>query len=356
MMTVTKKYIPAFVATAILVFSSCSEKPKTPAVPPAAPPPQVDVIVASAENISNRIEVNGAVVANEYVELRPETAGRITFLEVPEGKYIAKGTVIARINDADLQAQLRKANNQLQLAQTTEERLKKLLDVKGVNQADYDVAVNDVNTQQSEINRLKALIDKTVVKAPFDGLVGLRRLSVGAYVTSADVITTIQQTTNLKVDFTLPENYSAYIKTGSSVDVAMNERDKHFTATVIASEPTVNAGTRSIVIRALLHGDKSVTAGSFVKVYVNAGSDKNRIMVPTNAIIPDAMNKKLVLVKNNLAVYTDVETGLRNADKIEITKGIATGDTIIVAGILFARPGKPVVIKSVRQDTVVSKN
>ncbi len=333
--------------TTLFFCASCSSKKPTPQLQVSLPP-VVDVIIAQTENISNIIEANGTIVAGEYVELHPETSGRIVYLDVPEGRYTEQGTVIARIYDLDLQAQLSKAKAQLDFSQKTEERLKKLLDVNGVNQADYDGAINDVTINKSEVNRLNALINMTVVKAPFSGLVGLRKLSVGAYVTTADAITTIQQVNKLKVDFTIPEIYSEIIKKGRTIEVQINADVKRHKAVIFATEPQINTSTRNLLVRALLQ-DGSASPGSFVKVYVDAGNDKNSIMIPANAIIPDAKSKKVVTVKNGKALFKEIETGTRLAGEVQVTKGISPGDTVVVTGVLFARPDKPVQIRTVKQ-------
>jgi len=332
----------------LLVIVSChSKEEKKP--PPQSPPPVVDVIIAQPQTISNSIEANGTVVANEFVELHPEATGRITYLNVPEGKYITKGTVIARINDADLVASLNKSRAALELAQNYVDRLKPLLSVQGVNQADYDVAVNTVINTQADIEYTQALIDKTVIRAPFDGVIGLRQVSIGAYVSNSDVIATMQQVNNLKIDFTLPEDNSSYVKTGSSVQVVLvsaNDTLKH-KATIIAVEPQANATTRNLKVRALLQDNAKANPGAFVKVYVSQGTAKQSILVPTNCIIPSDINKQLIVVKDGNAQFTDVTTGLRLQNNVEISKGLSAGDSVIVTGVLFAKDKKPVKVRKI---------
>ncbi|QEC70217.1 efflux RND transporter periplasmic adaptor subunit [Panacibacter ginsenosidivorans] len=337
-----------------LFFFSCKSKKQAPQTPPASPPVEVDVIVAAGENISNSIEVNGTVVANESAELRPEISGRLTYLNVPEGKPVQQGTVLARINSADLEAQISKSKVQLDLAQQTEERLRKLLDIHGVNQADYDAALNNVNSLKADINYTEALIDKTVIRAPFTGVIGLRQVSPGAYVTPANIIATIQQVNKLKIDFTLPEAYANAVQRGAYIDVLTDEATgKKEKALIIATEPQVDINTRNLKVRAVLESSNA-NPGSFVKVYVVTGKDRSSVMVPTNAIIPDAMNKKIGTVKNGKAKFVDVETGVRKQGTIEVTKGVQAGDTIIVSGVLFARPNLPVQIRAVKKiDEVV---
>ncbi|HLZ87709.1 MAG TPA: efflux RND transporter periplasmic adaptor subunit, partial [Puia sp.] len=259
-------------------------------------PALVDVLVAYARPISNEIEANGSVVANEYVELHPEISGRIVYLNVPEGAHVAKGTVIARINDADLQATLAKSKAQLDLYQKTEERERKLLDINGINQADYDLAVSNVSSTRADIDYTQAQLDKTIIRAPFDGVVGLRQVSPGAYVTPTNIIATVQQLDKTKVDFTIPEQYSSVVRKGSLVDVQIdataNVRRKGL---IVATEPQINLSSRNLKVRALLQ-DGVAHPGSFVKVFVNAGADKRAIMVPTNCIIPEDRNNQVILV------------------------------------------------------------
>ncbi len=309
----------------------------------------VDVIVASPEPIKNFIQVNGTVLANEYVELHPEISGRITYLNVPEGSYVPQGTVIARIFDEDLRAQLQKSKAQLELAEKTEERLRKLLDINGLNQADYDAAVNQVYSIRADIAYTQAQIDKSIIRAPFNGTVGLRQVSPGAYVSPSDIIATLQQTNKVKIDFTIPEEFSNLIKRGNSVDVLTDAaKQQHSKAVIIATEPQVNQSTRNLKVRAILENSNS-NPGAFVKVTVTDNTNKNAILVPSNSLIPGDKNSQLVLVKNGKAVFADVSTGTRLADNVEITSGVSAGDTVVVTGVLFARPNSPVKVRSVKK-------
>ena len=343
------RFRPLLSIILFLLIASCQSKdPKKE--PPKTPPPVVDVIVVQPQNVSNVIEANGTVVANEFVELHPEVNGRITYLNVPEGKYISRGTVIARINDADLVAQLGKSEAALVLAEDNERRLRQLLDVHGVNQVDYDAAANLVISTKADIQYTKALIDKTIIRAPFDGVVGLRQVSPGAFVGTSDVIATMQQVHNLKLDFTLPEDYSSYVSTGSTVQVLLNastDTVRH-SARIVAIEPQANTATRNLKVRALLQDNAKANPGAFVKVLIAQGATKQSILVPTNCIIPSDVTKQLIIVKNGAAQFTDVTTGVRLQSNIEITSGVSPGDSVVVTGVLFARDKKPVKVRSVK--------
>lgn len=346
-----KLHFLCFITISTVMVVACKDKKQEAATKDrqkTSGPAVVDVIVAAPQNISNIVEANGTVVANEYVELRPEVTGRLIYLNVPEGKFVTQGTVIARINDADLQAQIAKSKVQLDLAEKTVDRYKQLLAVNGINQSDYDVALNQLNGYKADISYYQALIDKTVIKAPFSGIVGLRQVSPGAYVSSSNIIATIQQLDKIKIDFTLPENYNSIIKKGGTVRVKVDENQQSdLKATIIAIEPQVTAATRNLKVRTILQNGKP-NPGAFVKVYINAATDKKAIMVPTNCIIPDDKNKQLVVVKNGHANFVNVETGDREANNVEITKGVSPGDSVVVTGVLFARPKSPVHVRSVK--------
>jgi membrane fusion protein (multidrug efflux system) len=333
----------------IFIFSySCGyKKAATNSVAPD-PPTIVDVLVAKPQTITDTVEANGTVVANEYAVLHPEVSGRITYLDVPEGKFIPKGTIIARINDADLEAQIAKSQVLLDLAQKTADRYAKLIEVNGINQSDYDAALNTVAGYKADIVYTQALIDKTIIRAPFDGVAGLRLVSPGAYVSPTDVIASMQNIEKLKIDFTIPQEYAGIIQKGNLVDV---ESDNGAVATVVqaeivAIEPQVNQSSHNIRVRAVLSEGK-LNPGTFVKVYVVKHSSNYGIMVPTNAIIPEDINNQLVLVKNGKARIVEVQTGLRQANNVEITKGINAGDTIVVTGVLFAKPDAALTVRNI---------
>jgi membrane fusion protein (multidrug efflux system) len=342
------KYILPLILITALVAISCKEK-KEASSSRASGPTVVDAIVATGQPISSTVEANGTVVAGEFVEVHPEINGRLTYLNIPEGKNIAKGTIIARINDADLRAQMNKLKVQLDLAKTTEQRYGKLLHINGINQADYDVALNQVNSLKADIDVLQAQLDKTVVRAPFNGIIGLRQTSPGAYVTPGTILATIQQISKLKVDFTVPEEYGNIIRKGDYVDVEVNaSTHRRQKALIVATEPQANTTTRNVLVRALLEKGTAIP-GAFVKVYIKAGTDKNSVLVPASAIIPEDKDKTLVTVVQGKAKFVKVETGVRQENNVEITSGIQTGDTIVVSGVLFARPNAPLKVRSVKR-------
>jgi membrane fusion protein, multidrug efflux system len=334
----------------IILFASCKSKADDKGKGKGNAPVIVDVLIAAPQPVNNIIEVNGTVVANEFTEIRPEVSGRLTQLTIPEGSMVAQGTVLAKINSADLAAQAAKSKVQLDLAQKTVDRYKQLLDVSGINQSDYDAAINQVNSLKADIAYTQTLIDKTVIRAPFSGVLGLRQVSPGAYVSPSTVLATLQQTSQVKIDFTLPEMYGSIIKKGLIVEVETDAlSEQRGRAMVVATEPGANTDTRNLKVRAVLQGAKA-NPGSFVKVFIDEGKTRQSVKVPANAIIPDDKNNQLVLVKNGKAVFANVQTGLRESDMVEIIKGINTGDSVVVTGVLFVRPKSDVKVRSVKTE------
>lgn len=327
---------------------SCKDKKQESAKQNNQAPVIVDVVIAGTQPLSNLVEANGSVLANESLEIHPEVSGRLILLNVPDGAAVTEGTVLAKINDADLQAQLAKSQSQLTLAQKTEDRMKKLLAVNGANQADYDLALNNLNNIWADIQLLKAQIEKTVVKAPFSGRLGLRMVSPGAYVTPQTILATLEQTNKVKIDFTIPAVYASLIQKGAKVDVITTDNQPKRSAIVFATETSISTSTRNLKVRAVMEGEP-VIPGAFVKVLIDAGKNNQSILVPTNAIIPDASSKKLIVVKNGKGVFVNIETGVRTANGIEITKGLNTGDSVVVSGVLFVKPNATVKVRSIKK-------
>jgi membrane fusion protein (multidrug efflux system) len=332
------------IITATLI-SACGNKNSGKNEIKKNPPVPVEVLIAANEDFPARIEVNGDILPEEMVDLHPEISGRVTYLNFPEGANVKQGMVLARINDAELQAQLQQQKVQLELAQKTEQRLRKLLSVNGVDQATYDAALSQVNLYEANINVISAQIDKTVIKVPFSGKLGLRLISEGAYVTPNTLIGTLQQTSKLKIDFNVPETYASMLSIGKIIFMKTGTSDELISATVIAMEPQVNAASRSMKVRAKTD-DVKLIPGGFVKVYLD--NNIKGIVVPTHAIIPDAQSNQLIIIKKGKPVFKNVETGVRTADVVEITNGIASGDSVVVSGILFVRPNSLLKIKSAK--------
>jgi len=333
-----------------LVLFACKNNGQGKNAKKEMPPVTVDVMIAEYTEFPSGIEVNGTVLPEEMIELHPEVSGRIIYLNIPDGAAVTAGTILAKINDAELQAQLDQQRVQKEIAQKTEQRLNKLLAVNGVDQATYDEALSQLNLCEANIRYINAQIDKTVIRASFNGRLGLRLVSEGSYVTPSTIIGTLQQTEKIKIDFTVPEAYENLLGPGNSVIIQYAGSAENQTAIISAIEPQINTATRNIKVRARL-ANTLIRPGAFVKVLLN--ETKQRIVVPSNVIIPDALSNQVVVIKNGKSLLKNVETGTRNSDYIEIISGLNPGDTVVVSGVLFVRPNSKVKIREVIGQEVV---
>lgn len=325
-------------------FASCGGKKKKVAAPQQGgaartPPMRVDGYIVRAESFQENVEVPGTIVANEVAEIHPEVSGRIVQLNVVEGKYISKGALLAKLYDGDLRAQLNKLQVQLALAKKTEERQAQLLKIQGISQQDYDISLLQVNSLNADIGILQTSIAKTVVRAPFSGKIGLQKVSPGSYVTPSSVIATISQTDQLKLDFSVPEKYTGQIRTGQVVTFTIEGSKKQLQARIVATESNVMEATRTLTVRAAITGkDEALIAGAFAKVQLSFEPDPNTILIPTQAVLPQARGKKVILYKGGTAVFADVITGVRDSARVQIREGLKAGDTLVVTGLLSVRP------------------
>ena len=328
-------------AAILTVFISCKEKKSTPTKttdPTKSGPLSVDVKVLSRDTVAESIEVAGNILPYELTEIRPEISGRIVSLNFKEGSTVQKNTVLVKLFDGDLQAQLKKLQVQQQIADKTEERQRELLKINGISQQDYDLSLLQLNNIKADIELLKVNIAKTEIKAPYTGRIGLRNISLGAFVTPSNIITSISQVDQKKISFSIPEKYSNQVRPGMKVQFGIEGKDQDYFASVLASESVIESQTRNLKILATINdGKNELVPGTFAKVSLTLGENTNTVSVPTQCIIPSARSKQVVLYKNGEPQFVNVTTGIRSVDNVQITDGVQPGDTVIVTGLLFIR-------------------
>jgi membrane fusion protein (multidrug efflux system) len=299
----------------------------------------IEGVIVHPTILQSSVTASGSLLPLEQTELHSEVSGRVISMHLPEGKKVAAGTVLVKLFDEDLQTQVRKSEAQLAIARTTAQRLKGLLDVQGASRQEYDVAELQIKNIEAEIDLLKVKIRQTEIRAPYDGMIGLRQISPGAYITPATPIATIRDDRRLRLDFSVPEKYGALIKTGQTVHFKVDGSQRSYTATVNASEQSVNASTRDLQLRALVNDQSSeLTPGRFAEVDLSLTSRPQALMIPSEAIIPQAKDKKVVVGKSGKAQFVNVTTGVRQAGMVEILSGLNAGDTIVTTGLLFLKP------------------
>lgn len=336
------KYIPLF--SFIFLFAACQKSENKPGGGAAAPPnaglnvSSVEGYIAKPSVLTENVTTSGTLLPAEETELHPEASGRVVGLHLPEGRSVRKGELLLKIFDEDLTSQLNKLQTQIKQAEITEQRLGDLLKVKGVSQQEYDLAILQTQTLRSELQLVRININKTELRAPYDGIVGLRNISPGAYVTPASVVTTLRSAASLKLDFSIPEKYSSLLKTGQTVTFSVEGNAAPHAAVVQATEQSIEANSRNLRVRALVRDSKGLLPGAFAEVTLALGNKQEALLIPNQAVIPQARDKKVIVSKNGKAKFVTVKTGIRQSSMIEITEGLQAGDTVCTTGILFLRP------------------
>lgn len=302
----------------------------------------VEGFIVKPSVLTENVTASGTLVPAEETELHPESSGRVIAIHLPEGKTVRKGELLLKIFDEELKTQLRKLETQLKQAEITEQRLGELLKVKGVSQQEYDLAVLQVQNLKNEMDLVRINIDKTELRAPYDGVIGLRNISPGAYVTPATVVTSIRSLGALKLDFSVPEKYSALLHTGQTVSFTVEGKPDTYNAVVQATAQSISESTRNLQVRALVRGNAAkLLPGAFAEVTLALGNNLKALLIPNQAVIPQARDKKVFIGRNGKAALVTIKTGVRQAGMIEVTDGLQIGDTIATTGVLFLRPDAP---------------
>ena len=346
----TKTILIAAGAVVILILliipklKSSDDKTNSPGLRSSGPLP-VKAHITKYEVLDNKVLTTGTVLANEEVELKSEVSGKITKILFREGSSVNAGDLLVKINDADLQAQLQSAKSRLELQKETEYRQKQLLEKEAISQEDYDMTANQLKVNQAEVELIKAQIDKTEIRAPFGGIVGLKNVSEGSYVTNSTIIASLQNINPIKIDFSIPERYSSMVEVGDEINFSISGNNKNYVGKVYAIEPKIDPVTRTLKIRAMCSNTgREILPGSFANVVLVLKKIENAILIPSEALIPDIQGQKVFIYRNGSAVPQQVETGIRTDLNVQLTSGVSEGDTIITSGMLQIRPGAPVTI------------
>ncbi|WP_026236521.1 efflux RND transporter periplasmic adaptor subunit [Pontibacter roseus] len=320
---------------------------------PMAQKVAVDVFVVSPTAFQNRITSTGSVIPNEEVELRSEISGRVTNINFKEGGQVKQGQLLLTVNDADLRAQLAKLQSNQKLYRDMEERQRTLLEKEYISRQEYDQVSNQLATATADIQALRATLDKAYVRAPFDGVIGLRQVSEGSYVTPTTPVARIVDISPVKIDFTIPGRYSQSVKVGDKITFSSEASATQYEAIIYAIQPNIDPATRTLQLRAQYENkNQEIKPGAFVKVELGLKDVEQAILIPTESIIPEATGHKVFLVKGGKAQPQMVKIGQRSETMIQIIDGVEPGDTIISSGILQARPGSDLSIRRVTSSEV----
>ena len=340
----------ALVLLAALAFSgfSCQKEPKetggqAQAGNRSARAVPVDVFVVEGDLLEQVITATGNIIPNEAVEIRPERSGKLVSLGFREATYVEKGRLLAKIDDADLLAQKDKLAVQLKLAEIELERARGLLAIQAATQEEVDRLSNRVEELKADQRIVDVQLDRSKVLAPFDGYVGLRDISEGAYVTPQNVLVDLQQINPIKLEFEVPEKYLSLVKNGQELTFFVSGSEQQYKARVYALSSDIAPGTRTFTVRATAtNGNNQLKPGQFAKVELVTGVNESAVIIPTDAIIPVIDGKQVYVFRDGKAIGTAVTTGTRLDARVEITDGLQVGDSIIVSGLLSLTNGTPV--------------
>jgi membrane fusion protein (multidrug efflux system) len=310
----------------------------------------VNVYIAITSDLLNGIRTLGTLIANEEVDLTSEIAGKVVNIYFKEGAHVKKGDLLAKINADDIVAQLERSEEQIKLLAEQVERQRILLSKDAVSRESFDKLQTDYNMIAADISLYKARIEKTEVRAAFDGIVGFRYVSEGGFVQPGTKIARMVDNSILKIEFSIPEKYLSLTLMGRDVAFQVEGFPQVFRAKVYAVDPKIDTKTRTIALRALYDNrNELLLPGMFTAVTLITSQSAGAIQVPSEAIVPEMDGKTAWIVRNGKAVSVKIETGVRGESMVEVTSGLAPGDSVITTGLMQLRPNTSVSIQSVVQ-------
>lgn len=329
-------------------FLSNGESPPSTAANAVQSTLPVNVVELKPEKLENNLNITGSLIPNEMVNLRPEVPGLVERVAFNEGEFVKKGTPLLYLNDDELEAQYDRLNYTKKLYESQENRQKQLLSREAISQEEYDIVLNQYNTNLADLRLIEAQLSKTVIRAPFDGELGFRQVSEGSVISSADVIASIVNVDPIKIEFSIPERYSNEITVGSDIYFRSNNLAEEAKGTVYAIEPNVDAATRTLKIRAQSpNKNKQFLPGMFVRVRLVLNEIDNALLVPSESIIPELEGYKVFVASDKVIESRKVTIGQRSDTRVQILDGLAPGELVLTTGVLQARDGMPVNITQI---------
>lgn len=300
----------------------------------------VDGYVVDYRSLEQKINATGNIIAYESVEIRPERSGKLVSLNFQESSYVRAGQLLAQIDDSELVAEKKRLSVNLELAEKEVARGKELLEIEGISKEEMDRLENTVKDIKAQQDILDIQIKKSKVYAPFSGVLGLRQVSQGAYVTPSDILVELQQINPIKIEFDVPERYLTRVNVGQELEFSVTGSDDLFTAKVYALGNEISPATRTFKVRARAqNGQNLLKPGQFAKITLVTGIDNEAIMVPTDAVIPVLDGKQVYIARNGRAIAMNVETDDRQEAEVQVISGLQKGDTVLVSALLSLSDG-----------------
>lgn len=334
---------------------TASEQKNSPV--PASVSPRNQVLNINAEvlkyqTLTDKTIVLGTTIPDEEVDLSFESSGKVVAIYFTEGIHVKEGDLLAKINDKPLQAQLKKLEAQVPLARDRVYRQHTLLERDAVSQEAYEQVTTEYEKLMADIDLVKANIAQTELRAPFDGIIGLRTVSEGAYVTPTTMIVRLTKISPLKIEFSVPEKYSTDIRNGTPIIFSLldSEGMPHaYQATVYAVESKIESETRTLTTRAYYpNPNEHIVPGRYVSIEVAKDEIKEALAIPSEAVIPEMGKNMVYKYENGTARQVEVLIGLRTEERVQVLEGLGVGDTLITTGVMQLRSGARVSIDNLR--------
>jgi membrane fusion protein (multidrug efflux system) len=322
-------------------------KPAAPAPAAAAKPGlPVKAELVKILKVSDDVSAVGSLLAEESVIIRPEIDGRIIGLHFQEGQAITAGTRLVTIDSTEYEAQAAAQRADLKTEEQRLARTKELREQNFISKDALDVQVGNVARLKAHVDEAESRVAKTVIRAPFSGILGLRQVSPGAYVKAGSDIVRLENVSSIKVDFRIPENYLSKIRPNQEIAVKLDAYPgEEFKGRVYAVEPVVDERTRTIAMRARIPNKGfKLKPGMFVRVAVTLDSRPNAVVIPEQAIWPQGKDSFVFRVVEGKAALTKVDIGNRAPGTVEILKGLAANDMVITDGQMKLKDGAPVTV------------
>jgi membrane fusion protein (multidrug efflux system) len=324
---------------------SQDEENKQSSPNPRNAPLNINIDVLQYENMNDIFKTKGKLIPDEEVNLSFETSGKITHIYFKEGSSVKKGDLLAKVNDNHLQAELRKLKAQLPLAEERVFRQKSLLERDAVSQEAYESVSTELDKLKADIDLVEARIEQTELRAPFDGIIGLRFVSEGTYASPDVLIAKLTKITPLKIEFSVNEKQANEIKQGTVLNFTVENDLNTYQASVYAIESSLDEKTLSLKARALYSNTSGkLKPGHSVNIEINLREIKNTLVIPSLSIIAEMGRDIVYLYRNGKAEQVVVTKGMRTASSIQILHGLNEGDTLITSGVMQLRNGMDVVI------------
>jgi membrane fusion protein (multidrug efflux system) len=309
-------------------------------------PPVVEASKVLVGPMVREITAIGTLLSNESVIIRPEIAGRVLRISFEEGQRVKKGQLLVQLDDSTYMAELEQAKASLELSKANHERTVKLYSQGAATERSRDENLSKLRVDQARLEVARTNLEKSRLTAPFEGVLGLRKVSIGAYVTPGLDIVNLESIDLLKVDFSVPETALSFIAIGQQINVTADSfPGKSFSGEVFALDPRIDQNGRSVAVRAKLSSEGGLLRpGMFARVGLVTGRNDNAVMIPEEALIPRGAQLYVYKVVDGKVASQMVKVGLRREGRVEIVEGLKPDDVVVTAGHQKAREGAPVTL------------